>query len=228
MATVEIRLGQGGLDAKLFGADVADTIATWARRQGMTATVGRAGTVLLPHTPARQLAWWSGVHRKQSVPATRLRGAGNKQRHTSYVTVVVLDDDQEQGTETPLRTDPKIRVKTSRGHGPGGQHRNMTDSCVTVRHVDYPDIRPVTVNSGRSQTANLTAALAELAARMVTADRTAAADARQRARQDISEEVAFTWSDFLGTVKHHASGQTCPLRTFRQGRFTAPPRAAAS
>lgn len=34
MATVEIRLGQGGADAELFGSDVAQAVAAWAPQAG--------------------------------------------------------------------------------------------------------------------------------------------------------------------------------------------------
>lgn len=69
----------------------------------------------------------AGGHRWQRIPPTEKKG----RVHTSTVTVAVLDPEEEQ--KYHLNED-EIDIKTSRGSGKGGQHRNKTDSCVTATH----------------------------------------------------------------------------------------------
>ena len=57
----------------------------------------------------------------------------------------------------------EVEVTTQRGHGKGGQHQNMTDSAVRMRHL--PTGLSVFIN-GRKQLANKAEALRILAARV--------------------------------------------------------------
>lgn len=69
----------------------------------------------------------AGGHRWQRIPPTEKRG----RIQTSTVTVAVLDPE----STTSFKLDEKdVEIKTSRGSGPGGQHRNKTDSCVTATY----------------------------------------------------------------------------------------------
>jgi len=52
--------------------------------------------------------------------------------HTSTVTVAVLEPPAAAAYQL-LEAD--IEVFTTRDSGPGGQHRNTTDSCVVMRHM---------------------------------------------------------------------------------------------
>lgn len=70
----------------------------------------------------------SGGHRWQRVPPSERRG----RVHTSTVTVAVFESVADH--EWVLR-DTDIKVFTTRDSGPGGQHRNTTDSCVVMRHL---------------------------------------------------------------------------------------------
>lgn len=54
--------------------------------------------------------------------------------HTSTVTVAVLSSPAEAGAGSRLR-DSDIVVFTTKDSGPGGQHRNTTESCVVMRHI---------------------------------------------------------------------------------------------
>ena len=51
--------------------------------------------------------------------------------HTSTVTVAVLDYDLHTASVLNM---PDIEFQVARGTGPGGQHRNTTESCVTAIH----------------------------------------------------------------------------------------------
>lgn len=68
-----------------------------------------------------------GVHRVQRIPPTETKG----RVHTSTVVVTVLDIDQYSSIELDKNDIKRI---TSVGSGPGGQHRNRTQSCVTLIH----------------------------------------------------------------------------------------------
>ena len=69
-----------------------------------------------------------GCHTWQRVPPTEKRG----RVHTSSITVVVLD--KEEFDEVELHPN-EIEIITTRDSGPGGQHRNTTDSCVIITHI---------------------------------------------------------------------------------------------
>ncbi len=70
----------------------------------------------------------NGGHRWQRIPPTERRG----RVHTSTVTVAVL----ELRAERDWRLDPaEIRTAVTRDSGPGGQHRNKTESCVVMTHL---------------------------------------------------------------------------------------------
>ena len=70
----------------------------------------------------------SGGHRWQRVPPTERKG----RVHTSTVTVVALKIPEEREWTIPERD---IVTFTTKDSGPGGQHRNKTESCVVMRHV---------------------------------------------------------------------------------------------
>lgn len=109
-------------------------------------------------TGARRLfAQEPGGHRWQRVPPTEKRG----RYHTSTVTVAVLEEPGEHS----VRIAPSdLEWKTCRGSGAGGQHRNVTDSAVQLRHK--PSGLKVRIESERSQAQNKVAALALLRAKL--------------------------------------------------------------
>jgi len=69
----------------------------------------------------------SGGHRWQRIPPTERRG----RVHTSTVTVAAFEI-KEQSKWSLKESD--ITIFTTKDSGPGGQHRNKTESCVVMRH----------------------------------------------------------------------------------------------
>lgn len=107
----------------------------------------------------------AGGHRWQRRPDNDKHG----RTHTSTVTVAVLPE--PDGTAVVLR-DSDLEWVTKRGTGPGGQHRNMTESAVVVKHK--PTGLMAQSQSERSQHRNKESALAVLRARVWERQRTAA------------------------------------------------------
>lgn len=70
----------------------------------------------------------SGGHRWQRVPPTERKG----RVHTSTVTVAVIEPLEPYKFKIDNND---IVIKYSRGSGPGGQHKNKTDSCVHMTHI---------------------------------------------------------------------------------------------
>jgi peptide chain release factor 1 len=61
------------------------------------------------------------------VPPTEKRG----RVQTSTITVAVLDPEPEHTYKLDER---EVELVASRGSGPGGQHRNKVESCITATH----------------------------------------------------------------------------------------------
>lgn len=119
------------------------------------------------HTRDERVRDFAGTHRVQRVPD------GTNRRHTSTVTVAVLDAGESRDEYATLDS-ADVDEQVYRGSGPGGQHRNTSDTCVRMTH--RPTGIVVHATESKSQWANRQAALAELA-RRVAAQASAAAHA---------------------------------------------------
>lgn len=155
-----------------------------------------------------------GGHRWQRVPPTEKRG----RVHTSTVTVAVLP----VLAENELTLDGDVAVWTSRGSGPGGQHRNKTESRVVARHL--PTGIVVRCNAERSQHRNRELALETLAARVAETGRRAALDreAGDRRRQVGSGQRGDKRRTIRvrdGIVTDHVAGWRLPLDRYLRGEW---------
>jgi peptide chain release factor 1 len=101
----------------------------------------------------------AGKHCVQRVPPTEKNG----RKQTSYLSVGVLPLPPGETLLPESEVSAESDVKTQRGSGPGGQHRNTCDS--TVRMVHKPTGLSVTID-GRSQSGNKREALKILTARV--------------------------------------------------------------
>lgn len=149
----------------------------------------------------------SGGHRWQRIPPTEKRG----RVHTSTVTVAVMREPEAHQFKLDERD---LEWTTCRGSGAGGQHRNVTDSAVQVKHK--PSGLMVRCETERSQMQNRVTALALLRARLAEradAERTAkTADSR---RQQVGSGMR---GDKVRTIRQQ-DGQVNDHRTGRHWRY---------
>lgn len=158
----EIQAGEGGSDSKLFVSDLAFAYVKYAERNGLKVTNdqwenGKVALVFEGPNAHGLFAREAGRHCVQRVPPTEKKG----RRQTSIVTVAVTVPVSDN-IASKLNLN-EVQITTKRGSGPGGQHRNKTESCVVARHV--PTGLTATID-GRDQHANKRLALRVLAARV--------------------------------------------------------------
>lgn len=112
--------------------------------------------------------------------------------------------------------DDEIKIERMRGQGPGGQHKNKTESCVRVTHL--PTGIQVTID-GRNQHANLRKAKKLLAQRIAEAKAAAAAAERKARRDDRIKngKVIRTYDYRRKIVKDHRTGKVASLKEVMAG-----------
>lgn len=156
----------------------------------------------------------AGGHRWQRIPPTERRG----RVHTSTVTVAVFEVMSE--AQWALK-DADIEVFTTRDSGPGGQHRNTTDSCVVMRH------RPTGIEakaSAKSQHQNRKTARSMLEARVraVMDERTSrdrADDRRRQVGSGMRADKIRTYRQQGDQVTDHRTGHKVRLSKVRTGHL---------
>jgi peptide chain release factor 1 len=116
----------------------------------------RQATLKISGKQVSKLADEGGTHRIQHKTKSR-----KKDRiHTSTATIAVMPWVEKQNIQLDNN---QLKVETMRGSGPGGQHRNKTDSTVRITHL--PSGLSATID-GRSQARNRELAKQLLAVRV--------------------------------------------------------------
>lgn len=159
---VEIRAGEGGDDAKDLVEVQYNIYKKFAVRKNFSIEVldARLGMIIFKAVGKNIEEHFQkecGGFRWQRIPPTERKG----RVHTSTITVVTLPEPKE--IEFSLNYND-LEIKTTRGSGPGGQHRNKTDSAVQIKHL--PSGLMVRSENHKSQYQNKDAALSILRARL--------------------------------------------------------------
>jgi peptide chain release factor 1 len=157
----------------------------------------------------------AGGHRIQRVPPTEKRG----RVHTSTITVAVLGLPKEH----EIKIDPRdLEEKFTRGSGPGGQHRNKTDTAVVLTH--RPSGLTVRVENGKSQALNRQTAMEVLRARLKEEQCSKAAHDRNAKRKamcgtGMRADKRRTVAHQRGTVVDHVTGKSMSVRKYLRGHI---------
>ena len=156
-----------------------------------------------------------GNHRWQRVPPTEKKG----RVHTSSITVAILDENEYN--EVTLQA-YEIRIETTRGTGPGGQHRNTTDSTVVITH-DGTGIK--VVRNGRCQHKNKEEALIEINKRVNEFYRTGHTNlASEERKEQIGDggrsDKRRTYRVKDSIVLDHVTNKSASLKDILRGKIS--------
>lgn len=156
-----------------------------------------------------------GGHRWQRVPPTEKRG----RVQTSTITVAVLQEIPNLKISIP---DRDVEVTTARGSGKGGQHRNVTDSAVQVKHLPTGVI--VRCESERSQHRNMEQATGVLKQRLHRLRSSSTATGRNDKRRKqvgsgMRGDKIRTIRVKDGRVVNHTNGRRTTYRRYSQGHI---------
>lgn len=155
----------------------------------------------------------AGGHRWQRVSPTEKKG----RVHTSTITVAVLP----VPSATEVKIDQKdLEIRTCRGHGAGGQHRNVTDSAVQILHK--PSGILVVHQNERSQHANKTSAMVALRAKLLEQQKQQTLDKRNAKRKGqlgsgMRGDKRRTIRVRDNKVKDHQTGKTMAYKEYARG-----------
>ncbi|MFW5853180.1 MAG: PCRF domain-containing protein [Patescibacteria group bacterium] len=161
---MEIRAGAGGEEAALFATNLAEMYQKYAESMGWQVSIidesysdlGGYKEVVFSLAGVGvydQLAYETGVHRIQRVPATEKQG----RVHTSTASVAVMPMDKKVKFEI---NPADLEFETSRSGGKGGQNVNKVETAVRVIHK--PTGESVRCTNERSQLKNKEKALSIL------------------------------------------------------------------
>jgi len=125
---LEIRAGAGGEEAKIFAQDLLRMYQRYAEKQKWQIKSQDLTLIITGEDAYSKLKYEAGVHRVQRIPKTEKSG----RLHTSTATVAVLASQ----TQPEIKINPNdLKIESFRGSGPGGQHRNVTDSAIRITHL---------------------------------------------------------------------------------------------
>ncbi len=213
-AIVSIHPGAGGTEAMDWAGILFRMYQRWAERRGFRIEIidyqpgEEAGIKSVTFELEGEYAYGymkaeSGVHRLVRISPF---DAG-KRRHTSFASVLVYPDIEEE-IDIEIQ-DSDLRIDTFRASGAGGQHVNKTDSAIRITHL--PTGIVTQCQSQRSQHKNKATALKVLKARLYELKRK---EEEERIESLQSEKREIAWGSQIRSyvlqpyqlVKDHRTG----------------------
>lgn len=144
----------------------------------------------------------TGVHRLVRISPFD----ANKRRHTSFASVDVIADIQDDST---IQISPEeIRVDTYRASGRGGQHVNVTDSAVRISHL--PTGIVVQSQNERSQYQNKEVCMKLLKAKLYELKRRAQ---EEKASLEYAQKQRIEWGSQIRSYVLHPYNMVKDHRT---------------
>ena len=216
---LEIRASEGGEDSKLLVNEMRDIYIKTAKNNNLNwlITEERLGFVsiwLTGKNPQEIFRNEVGNHRWQRVPPTERKG----RIQTSSITVALLEVNEFK--EIEIYPD-ELNIEFTRGRGAGGQHKNVTDSCVVITHR-ATGVK--VVRDGRNQHQNKEDALNEVKKRVNEYYRTGHVSEEVEERRDqigtgARGDKRRTYRVKDGQVIDHLTGKSASFKDISKGKI---------
>lgn len=212
-AIVSINAGAGGTESCDWVSMLFRMYTRWAQRKGHKVDVidylagEEAGvknvTILVKGDYAfGYLKSESGVHRLVRISPFD----ANKRRHTSFASVDIIPEIEE---DTKIEIENKdLRIDVYRASGPGGQGVNTTDSAVRITHI--PTGIVVQCQNERSQYKNKQTALKVLRARLYERRRK---EQEEKLKSLYAEKQKIEWGSQIRSYVMHPYNMVKDHRT---------------
>ncbi len=202
-AILSIHAGTGGTDAQDWAYMLLRMYVRWAEKKGYQVKLvdslpgeeaGIKNATLLIEGPWAYgfLKGEKGIHRLIRISPFD----ANARRHTSFASVTVIPEIEED-VEVEIRPED-LKIETMRASGHGGQHVNKTESAVRITHL--PTGIVVTCQNERSQYFNKMTALKILRARLYQLERQKLQEKKEAL---IGEKKEISWGNQIRTYTLH-------------------------
>lgn len=219
---VEIVAGEGGQDSRSFAGELMGAYTRYAKSRGLSAELLSDDPAHLSATFAGPRVWQAfrhepGNHVVQRIPPNDRKG----KRQTSVVAVMVLPLPRAADVRS-LLPESELEWSAQCKGGPGGQHRNKSQTAVRMRH--QPTGLSVFID-GRSQEQNKATARRVLSARVAELRATEQKDGYDGIRQrqwtgGSRGEKVRTYSFIDSFVADHRTGKrTGDIRSVMKGQL---------